>query len=70
VLAPESMTKPRFSIPFFFEPNYETMMNKMVEHNSDLNHSDVLGMNFGDYLTNRRTSTFTYRKYSDLLRQQ
>jgi isopenicillin N synthase-like dioxygenase len=62
VLAPESMTKPRFSIPFFFEPNYETMMNKMVEHNSGLNHSDVLGMNFGDYLTNRLTSTFTYRK--------
>jgi isopenicillin N synthase-like dioxygenase len=62
VLSPEDVSKCRFSIPFFFEPNYETMMMKMIEYEHDKDHDKILGMKFGDYLTRRLTSTFSYRQ--------
>jgi isopenicillin N synthase-like dioxygenase len=63
VMKQENMTKERYSIPFFFEPNYETKLEKIIDHDSGENYA-AQGMQFGDYLSQRLTSTFSYRKVS------
>ncbi|KAL0489688.1 iron/ascorbate oxidoreductase [Acrasis kona] len=61
VLTQSNSSNPRYSIPVFFEPNYEVPMKSMIGGESKYN-SQLTNMCFGEYLAARLTSTFTYRK--------
>lgn len=55
----QSMDKDRYSIPFFFEPNYETIVDVLPTCTENAVSAKVNAMPYGDYLTSRYNATYT-----------
>jgi isopenicillin N synthase-like dioxygenase len=52
---------PRFSLPFFFEPNYDAILERIIHVEQDVPTKGI-GMKFGEYLKSRLASTHVYIK--------